>query len=90
MPVPRSLGNVARVVLNAITDALEANQDEFFEIVLLISAGDATKAIKALKDTAARNNVALRALTLLVADKQHGAEDLLIQAKLRRDKSSHE
>lgn len=86
MPDPRPLGNVARTVLSSITDQLNENQDEFFEVVLRIHGGDVQGAIQALKEIAARNNVAVQTLTFLLADKQKRAEDLLISAKLRQER----
>lgn len=87
MPEPRDLGNVARAVVTAVTESLADNQDDYFEIVLNIHAGDVPAAIHTLKALAARNNIALRALTFLLANRQKDAEDVLIAAKLRQKKA---
>ncbi len=85
MPDPRPLGNVSRAVIQAITDELERSQDEFFEISLHVYAGDVPTAMQTLKEVARANQIALRALTFLLANRQKEAEEVLISAKLRRD-----
>lgn len=87
MPDPRPLGNVSRTVLNTVTEMLDANQNEYFEVVTSVHSGDVPATIQVLKDMAARNNMALRAITFLLADKQKQAEEVLITAKLRQKKA---
>lgn len=87
MPEPRQLGNVARTVLASISEYLEANEDECFEVVLRVHSGDAPAAILVMKEMARRNKVALRAITFLLADRQKDAEEVLITAKLRQKKA---
>lgn len=87
MPDPRPLGNVARTVLESITDYLEANEDECFEVVLRVHSGDTPAVIQVMKEMARRNKVALRAITFLLADRQKDAEEVLITAKMRQKKA---
>jgi hypothetical protein len=87
MPDPRPLGNVARTVLSTVTEMMDANQNEYFEVVSNVHSGDVPATIQALKDIAARNNLALRAITFLLAGKLKQAEEVLITAKLRQKKT---
>jgi len=83
MPQPRELGAVARAITEAVIAALESNSDEFFNVVLSIHAQDAQAAVMALKEASARNNLALRALTLMQANRLHDAETVILDAKLK-------
>ncbi len=87
MPQPRSLGNVARTVLETIASHLAANEDDDIEIVMHMHAGDAPAAVCLFKEYAKRNRLALRAITFLLADKQKAAEEVLITAKTAPEES---
>jgi hypothetical protein len=70
--------------MEAVSEALEANQDDFFEVVLHIQTDDKNAAVIALKEAASRNSVALQAITFLLADKLTKAEEAIMKVKLRR------
>ncbi len=84
MPDPRPLGNVARSVLHSVCGALEKSQDAIFDVVMNVHGEDVRAAILALKEVAAQNNLALRVITFMLADKHKDAEEVLMQAKLRK------
>jgi hypothetical protein len=84
MPKPRPMGTVAKVVMESMESALAENNDEFFQIATLIQRGDAQEAMETLKEMARKNNMALRAMTFMRADKMQEAEDVVMSAKLKR------
>jgi len=84
MPKPRPVGTVAKTVMESVEEALAVNNDEFFQIAMLIQRGDAQEAMETLKQMALNNNMALRAMTFMRADKLHEAEDVVMSAKLKK------
>lgn len=86
MPEPRALGNVAKAVLEAITEELEHNQNDFFEVSVFILSDQHEAAINALRDMAARNNVAVKVIIFLLANQQKQAEEEIMKVKLQRRK----
>lgn len=88
MPEPRPLGNLAKHLLNTVITHLLDNQDGFFDAVVRVNAAEPEDAVRILRDMAARNQGAVRALTLLNANKHREAEDILIDLKtqLRRER----
>lgn len=84
MTQPRPLGTTAKTVLESVEKLLDANTDAFFGVVLATVTDEDRKAIQLLGDAAARNNVALRVLVLLRADRLPEAQDALIDLKLTK------
>lgn len=88
MTQPRPLGTTAKIVLESVEAALAANNDSFFGAVESLS-GDPTRAVLLLSQAASRNVMALRALTLLRADRLRDAENVIIDARLgQREKTA--
>lgn len=83
MPDPRELGYVAKAVIQSVIAALDANQDGFFDAAVAIHTDEERAALDYLKAAARRNSMSLRALTLLIANKQHEAEDVVLDSKIK-------
>jgi hypothetical protein len=86
MPDPRPLGYAARSVVAVAADALEANSAKFFDVAADILCGENLAAVAALREIAERNSTTLRALILLLADRHADAQDVLMSAKLRKNR----
>lgn len=83
MPQPRALGTTAKTVVESIEKSLERNTEAYFAVVLHLYSEDREEALGTLREIAARNNLAVRALTFLRAGQLHEAENVLIDARLR-------
>ena len=73
MTKARELGLNAKEVAEGVEEALIQNNGVFFDVVLDIYSGNMEAAINKLKEAAARNQQALRALTLMLSKKYEDA-----------------
>jgi len=83
---PRPVATVAKQVIESIETELEATQTEFLQVAIYITAGDQRAALEALKAIAEAHNLALRTLAFVRVDKLTPAQDVVMDAKLRRQK----
>lgn len=88
MPDPRELGNVARAVVGAVIKALDDNQDDFFDVAVCLHTDEQRRALEILKESAHRNSMSLRALTLLLANKQRAAEEVVLDAAIKAQREA--
>jgi len=82
MTPPRTLGATAKVVLESVEQDLVVINDALFGAVEVM-ATDQTRAIGLLSQAASRNTYALRALTLLRADRMADAQNVVMDSRLR-------
>lgn len=80
MTPPKADGTNYKNALKGIAQQLKANQDEFFDVALLLYGNDAKSAMEKLKPMAAKNARALQIITYLRAGQVQMADEELMDA----------
>lgn len=82
MTSPRPIGTTAKVVLESVEEALATNNDLLFGLVEVMFE-DRELAFRLLYQASSKNTMALRALTLLRADRLRDAENVVMDSRLK-------
>jgi len=78
MTLPKADGSTSKNILKGLEQQLTANQNDFFDVALLLFGNDAKSAMEKLKPIALKNARALQIVTYLRAGQIQMADEILM------------
>jgi hypothetical protein len=90
MPKPRPIANTAKTIIETVTNELKLTNADFFRLTIYIEAGNKSEAHTTLQAIARTHNLAIETLNFLGAGAMDEAQDVLMDAKLRRGKGTEQ